>query len=546
MYKVLYRKYRPKRFEDVVGQPQVTVTLKNELKNNRISHAYLFTGTRGTGKTSCAKILAKAVNCLNLIDGDACGECEVCRGVDDGSLLDVVEIDAASNNGVENIRALIEESNFTPTSAKYRVYIIDEVHMLSVAAFNALLKTLEEPPAHVIFILATTEVHRLLPTILSRCQRFPFRRITPEDVADCLDYIASQEGAEIERDAALLIARITDGTMRDAISVLDQCLSRNSLVTAEVVNEAVGIANRDYLFTCAKAVLEGNGADALEVIDTLYKNAKDMNRLCEEMAEYFRGLMIIKTMKKPESVLNVSAQELEAMREQAAAMPLPVIIHGLNTFEETLNKMRFSNARTEIEIVFVKLCNPELDTSPEALLRRLEALEKGGVRLSSSVPYESEIKGTGCIFGEKMPEESVSSQKSTEEPRQEASANSAGDSQDLVKSLSEQATLFSDWPEILDMIRINSASTGAAFNGSAAYINGDYMLIEAPQLAFDLLKRPTQRDTVREAIRKATGRVYKLGPYVKSENTEKSKDDPLALLEQRAEALDIEIENKEE
>ena len=226
MYQVLYRKYRPRFFADVVGQPQVTETLKNELTRGRVAHAYLFTGSRGTGKTTCAKILAKAVNCLTPVEGDPCGQCAVCRGLDEGSILDVVEIDAASNNGVESIRTLIEESNFTPASAKYRVYIIDEVHMLSVQAFNALLKTLEEPPAHVVFILATTEVHKLLPTILSRCQRFDFRRIAPGQMADRLDYVAGQEEAELDRDAALLIARLADGALRDALS---GCPARLSL-----------------------------------------------------------------------------------------------------------------------------------------------------------------------------------------------------------------------------------------------------------------------------------------------------------------------------
>ena len=227
MYKALYRKYRPQQFSDVVGQPQVTDTLKNELMAGRISHAYLFTGSRGTGKTTCAKILAKAVNCLDPQNGDPCGKCDVCRGLDDGSVLDVVELDAASNNGVDSIRALIEESNFTPTTAKYRVYIIDEVHMLSVSAFNALLKTLEEPPAHVIFILATTEVHKLLPTILSRCQRFDFRRIAPEDIAGRLEWVCTQENVTIDHDAAMLIAVTADGGMRDALSILDQCIGRS-------------------------------------------------------------------------------------------------------------------------------------------------------------------------------------------------------------------------------------------------------------------------------------------------------------------------------
>ena len=380
MYKVLYRKYRPQYFADVVGQPQVTVTLKNELMRGRIAHAYLFTGSRGTGKTTCAKILARAVNCLHPKDGDPCGECEICRGLEDGSILDVVEIDAASNNGVDSIRSLIEESNFTPATARYRVYIIDEVHMLSVAAFNALLKTLEEPPPHVIFILATTEVHKLLPTILSRCQRFDFKRIAPEDIAGRLEDVAQRENAQLDHDAALLIARVADGALRDALSLLDQCLGRDRHVTLDIVNQTAGVAARDYLAALAQDIVHQDAAHALEAIDGLHRESKDMSRLCEEMAEYFRGLMLIKTMKDASRLVLCSPQELEVMTGQALALSLSTILHGLDTFEETLHKMRYANQRAELEMAFVKLCSPQLDTSPEALLRRLEALENGAPR----------------------------------------------------------------------------------------------------------------------------------------------------------------------
>lgn len=590
MYKVLYRKYRPRRFSDVVGQPQVTVTLKNELKSGRISHAYLFTGTRGTGKTTCAKILAKAVNCLNPVDGDACGECQVCRGVDDGSLLDVVEIDAASNNGVDSIRALIEEANFTPTSAKYRVYIIDEVHMLSTAAFNALLKTLEEPPAHVIFILATTEVHRLLPTILSRCQRFSFKRITPDDVADRLMYIAENEDGEIQRDAALLIARITDGELRNAITILDQCLSRAKNITVDTVNETAGIANQTYLSAFADAILTRNTALALETIDDLYKNAKDMNRLCEEMAEYFRNLMIIKTMRKPEQILALSKKELADMTDQALPMDLSLILHSVDTFTGTLDKMRFANSRTEMELAFVKLCSPQLDAAPEAILRRLEALERGTPSVQPSLAASATVAELQPVNAKPKPARTETPQEPSyealvpEQPMPEppsmvqqpvpveapvrtkpatkekmeappvqkpvqAAPKPPVTSGDLpsIQELSVSAQPFYDWPEILDNIRAYSSSVAAAFNGSSAYISGDYMLIDAPQLAFELLKRQSQRDRMRDAIQKATGRVYKLGPYkVKKEgDISETSEDPLAVLAKRAEQAGIPVEEVE-
>ena len=566
VYKVLYRKYRPQYFADVVGQPQVTVTLKNELMQGRISHAYLFTGSRGTGKTTCAKILSRAVNCLDLQNGDPCGKCEICQGLETGSILDVVEIDAASNNGVDSIRALIEESNFTPATAKYRVYIIDEVHMLSVAAFNALLKTLEEPPAHVIFILATTEVHKLLPTILSRCQRFDFKRIAPEAIGERLQKVARLEEAQLDWEAALLIARIADGALRDALSLLDQCLGRDRHVTLEVVSETAGVAARDYLPAFTEAIITGAAAKALELVDSLYRESKDMTRLCEEMTEYFRGLMLIKTMKDPSALLAVSGQELEAMTKKALSMTLPTILHGLDTFEETLQKMRYRNQRAELEMAFVRLCSPELDTSPEALLRRLEALESGMPRKMPSELEKSPEFRKFLAVQEKEPEQQLQEESLSEPERQPSfedlppppeegeappikpsvSAPPARSSlppqpagEDLGLKLSASAQRFLDWPEILQAIKGNAKSVAMAFAGSSAYVNGDYMLIDAPEFAFDLLKLPEQRNFVREAVRNVTGRVYKLGPYRRPAQEEAS--DFLDDLERRARDLGIEV-----
>ncbi len=598
MYKVLYRKYRPRFFADVVDQPQVTVTLKNELTRGRIAHAYLFTGSRGTGKTTCAKILAKAVNCLNPQNGDPCGECEVCRGLEDGSILDVVEIDAASNNGVDSIRSLIEESNFTPATAKYRVYIIDEVHMLSVAAFNALLKTLEEPPAHVIFILATTEVHKLLPTILSRCQRFDFRRISPEAIADRLSYVAGEEGAELDREAALLIARIADGAMRDALSLLDQCLGRDSHVTLETVNRTAGVAARDYLSSLAQAVAERDSAGALNMIDELYRESKDMSRLCEEMAEYFRGLMLIKTMKDASRLVTASSAEWEVMNRQALSISLSSILHSLDTFEETLNKMRYSNQRAQLEMAFVRLCSPELDATPEALLRRLEALESGAPALRRQLPVpevpaeqvlpketkaapqreaapekppsqEKEIIEEPPAPSEVLPEapppepelpeetpvfeqaplpveppiEQEKPEKAVLDPPAEKPAAKPAPTVDI-RALSAEAQRFRDWPEILQVIKNSTKSVAMAFSGSSAYINGDYMLIDAPEIAFELLKRPEQRERMREAIRHVTGRTYRLGPYRKEAAAEES--DPLEELARRAAESGIALQEEAE
>ncbi len=280
MYQVLYRKYRPRVFADVYGQDHVTSTLKNEIKENRISHAYLFTGSRGTGKTTCAKILAKAVNCEHSIDGEPCNECEVCKGLDNGTIYDVVEIDAASNNGVDNIRDLREEANYTPSRGRYRVYIIDEVHMLSTGAFNALLKTLEEPPAHVIFILATTEVHKLPATILSRCQRFDFKRIQPETMSVRLKEVAGLEGLTLTDDAAVLIARIADGALRDGLSILDQCSGRSKNIDADLVADVAGLAGREALYQLSECIYKKDGSGAMPTISEIYQKIFDMERLC--------------------------------------------------------------------------------------------------------------------------------------------------------------------------------------------------------------------------------------------------------------------------
>ena len=376
MYRALYRTWRPQTFSDVVGQQHVTNTLQNELKANKLAHAYLFTGSRGTGKTSCAKILAKAVNCENLQDGNPCNECEVCRGIDSGAILDVVEIDAASNNGVDNIRDLRDEANYTPVRASYRVYIIDEVHMLSTGAFNALLKTLEEPPEHVKFILATTEVHKLPATILSRCQRFDFKRIEPQDIADRLSYVSSQEGFTLDEDAAALIAKIADGGMRDALSLLDQCAGQNSHVNSELVSSVAGLTGHEHLFTLADCIKNNDCAKALALINDLHNSSCDMERLCTQLIDHYRNLMIIRSVKEPAGLIVCTAAELQQLEKQALSYNLEHIMHILSVLEATCgNLKRGLNRRIETEMAFVRLCTPNLDLSVDALLKRVAAVE---------------------------------------------------------------------------------------------------------------------------------------------------------------------------
>ncbi len=389
MYQALYRKWRPRTFADVSGQDIVTTALRNEITNDRLSHAYLFTGCRGTGKTTCAKILAKAVNCEHPVDGNPCNACAVCRGIDDGSMVDVTEIDAASNNGVDSIRDLREEVAFTPVTGRYRVYIIDEVHMLSAGAFNALLKTLEEPPAHVIFILATTEVHKLPATILSRCQRFDFGRIRPETIAARLSYVAEQEGLTLTPDAAALLARLADGAMRDALSLLDQCASGHTHIDADTVSACTGMAGQASLAALTDCVVRRDGAAALAEVDALYRGSKDMERLCAEWITYLRNLMVLHSTAAPEELIVAAPEDIAAMREMTARMPLASVLHCMQVLQATLDRLRGGvSRRVEMEMTVLRLCDPRLNDDMAALTRRvgeIEArLEKGAAAVMST------------------------------------------------------------------------------------------------------------------------------------------------------------------
>ncbi len=630
MYRVLYRKWRPKTFEDVTGQPQVTQTLKQELVAGRIAHAYLFTGSRGTGKTTCAKILAKAINCLNPIDGEPCGTCEICRGIDEGSVTDVVEIDAASNNGVDNIRMLREEAGFTPAMAKYRVYIIDEVHMLSIGAFNALLKTLEEPPAHVVFILATTEVHKMPATILSRCQRFEFKRISPDDSAQRLCYIAREEGADLDDEAALLIARLADGALRDALSILDQCIGVSNHVTTEVVCSTVGIVGREHLYQLVDAAASQNSAKALELIDQLYRGSKDMARLCEELSVYFRNMMLIKTMKDARAFIPVSEEEFQSLTKQALSLSLTAILHGLDTIQDALEKIyRGANARITFEMTMIQLCTPQLDTSAEALLRRINALERKAIAPTAASSVLAENDGVAAqqvtapavssdvaiqqaaasaassnVTAQQVTVPEVSNDvavqqvttsletasSSSQEPiskvpseavvpntlktdgissssitnveelpanMQTTAAKRITISQESAQQVSEEtvvthpkvggsAHVLEEWPEILQILGGYSKAIATAFTGTNAFVSGDYVLIDAPSdsMAFELLRKSSQREQMREAIRQATGKVYKLGPYRKKEDTHTVNSDPLKQLAEQAEQAGIDVQIK--
>ena len=359
MYRALYRKWRPQRFEDVVGQRAIVTALKNQITANRVGHAYLFTGVRGTGKTTCAKIFAKAVNCLHPVNGDPCGECEICRGIDNGSILDVVEMDAASNNGVDDIRDLRDETAYTPSACKYKVYIIDEVHMLSTAAFNALLKTLEEPPAHVIFILATTEIQKVPATILSRCQRYDFTRIGPEDIARRVEYIAGEETLELTPDGAELIARLADGALRDALSILDTCAGVTAKIDADVVRRMAGVTDRSYLFRISDALEAQDGAAALAQLAQLRQQSVDVKRLTEELIAHYRALMLAALPGGQALLSGVSPEEEALYLEKGPQLGQREAIRAIRALGSALEHMtRGSDQRIELELALFSLSEP--------------------------------------------------------------------------------------------------------------------------------------------------------------------------------------------
>ncbi len=576
MYRALYRKWRPQVFSDVSGQGHITETLMNEISTGRLSHAYLFTGSRGTGKTTCAKILAKAVNCLNPQNGSPCNECEICRGIDDGSILDVTEIDAASNNSVDNIRDLRDEVNFTPAAAKYRVYIIDEVHMLSGGAFNALLKTLEEPPAHVLFILATTEVQKLPATILSRCQRFDFRRIPPEDIAKRLITVAKNENLQLDEDAALLIARVSDGALRDALSILDQCAGYNEPITVKVVGNAAGLLGKDYLFEISDAILKEDSAKVLGIIDRLHSSSCDMERLMSELVNHFRNIMIAKTTKNPEKFIVCTPDELLRYKENAQNITYGSVLYIMETLCREASQLKYSaHQRAQTETALIRLCSPALSTDNAAVIRRIDELEaqlmlikaQGVTAATSSVSvtvsenkvveetpvenktvtinkeadtsqeppiedYYGDIPTEQVFeepFAEEIPpinnEESVLSEPAEKPEKKLVSHEPTAKPVDTgIVTESDNATPFVAWENTLNQLSKINRPLYPMLIGSSAFRAGNTVFIKAKNTAFpQMFAQKTHSDSIIEALMRATGE--KLKPMIYNDGTSPSADE---------------------
>ena len=574
MYQVLYRKYRPRVFADVYGQDHVTSTLKNEIKEGRISHAYLFTGSRGTGKTTCAKILAKAVNCPNAVDGEPCNACEICKGLDSGTIYDVVEIDAASNNGVDNIRDLREEVNYTPTRGKYRVYIIDEVHMLSTGAFNALLKTLEEPPAHVIFILATTEVHKLPATILSRCQRFDFKRIQPETMAVRLQQVAELEGMELAPDAATLIARIADGALRDGLSILDQCAGRSKQITAQLVSEVAGLAGREALYRLSDAVLARDSSAAVEELAQLHENSYDMERLCVEMINHFRNFMMVKTVKKSRELIICTDDEYKHIEASAGQFTLAQILRGLDLFQSTLVKIKGgATPRIEMEMAFIRLCEPKLETDPDAINQRLSALERtvqNGVPTAPVKTVQSPAPATRpapaqptvpptpqptpataapapepepVAPAEPTPTQTPMAEPAPVQPEPPAPPEPAAAAPSPAPVADSEQKLFMQWADLMEILHRTDIALFGVLSGSQGYTRGEFFLIDSPNPTIkEFIKISTHAKAIRAALHELTGHNYKLGLFKKKSTEQAPRRDPLEDLLSKARENHIQIE----
>lgn len=477
-YLALYRKWRPLVFEDVVEQEHVVKTLRNSINTGRVAHAYLFSGTRGTGKTTMAKIFSRAVNCLNPKDGDPCNECEICKGILNGSLLDVIEIDAASNNGVDNVRELRDEVVYTPSKAKYKVYIIDEVHMLSTGAFNALLKTLEEPPSHVIFILATTEPHKLPATILSRCQRFDFRRISVDSIAKRIEYIAGESGVDIKEDASRLIAKLSDGALRDAISILDQCISLgNKELTYEDVLKVVGLVTDTFIVEVVDNIKNQDVGKVLEAVNRLVMEGKDISQFVSELVLYYRNLLICSSVSNPEDIIDVQEDILQKMKEQLVGLErfeIMAIIKELSSLEGTLKWS--AHPRILLEAALIKLCEGKVNPTELELTERIQFLEKRineimekGIVVScsddkSDIAKESESTGnTG-----KVPAADVK----TQEKKGNKAANIKGLEvwEDVLKELKDKGRMVL-YTNLLDskVIEISDKVVGVVFKSGCSF-----------------------------------------------------------------------------
>jgi len=577
MYRALYRKWRPQRFEDVVGQRAIVTALKNQITAGRVGHAYLFTGVRGTGKTTCAKIFAKAVNCLHPVNGDPCGECEICKGIDNGSLLDVVEMDAASNNGVDDIRDLRDETAYTPSACQYKVYIIDEVHMLSTAAFNALLKTLEEPPAHVIFILATTEIQKVPATILSRCQRYDFTRIGPEDIARRVEYIAGEEKLELTSDGAELIARLADGALRDALSILDTCAGVTAKIDADVVRRMAGVTDRSYLFHISDALEAQDAAAALAQLAQLRQQSVDVKRLTEELIAHYRALMLAALPGGQALLSGVSPEEEALYLQKGPEMGQREAIRAIRTLGTALEHMtRGSDQRIELELALFSLSEPpqQMQTvTVQAAPARAAQPEAprpfaAAVQPFASAPVQSAPAAaapqTPAVVEEPAPQapppeepEPVSQpeQPAPAEPAQPAPAaekspapvqeHPADPVLTKPRSVAQQGTNpFPYWGQIVQKLEGIDPMLYMYLRKSKAYFDGTRVLIDGGKTFRDFIRvNKDSQKLIKKLIAEVSGVPVPIGPYEPKTAGKTASNAEQSLLALEKLGLEVSIED---
>ena len=534
MYQALYRKWRPAVFEDVVGQSAIVSALKNQVATGRVGHAYLFTGTRGTGKTTCARIFAKAVNCTNPHEGNPCGECAICRGVDDGSILDVIEIDAASNNGVDSIRDLRDETAYTPSLCRYKVYIIDEVHMLSTAAFNALLKTMEEPPSHVIFILATTEIHKVPATILSRCQRYDFGRIRPEDIAGRVRYVAQQEDLELDEAAAMLIARLADGALRDALSILDTCAGMSKQIDEELVRRMAGVTDRSYLFAISDAVTAKDPARALAEIAQLRQRSVDLRRLCEELISHYRNLMLAAMPGGKALLTGVSGEEESLYLQKCSQVPLAKAVQAIRSLGSALEKMsRGTDPRIELELALFSLTEETAAAPAPAPARTAAApaaqpASQPFVASASTQPFihstppaqqpAQTAQPAPAAAPAAQPAPAAQSQEQPSQPAQTWAADvpfAPVAKRGAPQAPAGEPQLFPQWSKVLEELEKNKESMLFAYlEHSRAFFDGRRVLIDAGNTFRDFIRvNKEAQELIKQTIQKCVGVRCGIGPY---------------------------------
>ena len=498
MHQALYRKWRPADFEDVCGQDHITSILKYEVANNKTTHAYLFCGSRGTGKTTCAKILSKAINCENPINGNPCNKCHSCLSIDAGTATDVYEMDAASNNGVDNIRDIRDEVLYTPSELKNRVYIIDEVHMLSQSAFNALLKTLEEPPENVVFILATTETQKIPATILSRCQRFDFRRIPTKTIADRLMYIAEQEGFKVDSDAAFLIAKLAQGGMRDAISMLELCSGEHSEINVDVVIETTGTNSRSSVIKTVNAICNKDYEIIFDQINTLHTSSLDIGVFWSDLLSFYRDMFVVKNTKNPKDYLDVTENEFEEIKQTAERFTNAAISSHINQLEECFSAMQRPNASKRIcaEMALIRMCDNRLTVSNEALAERIFNLEE---KIASgnfaSAPHQDPPNDNTLNTFPSGKDTVISEQtKSSEEPKYA--------DKEQAKTLKQ----LNSWPEIVKKYAKTEPSTSSFLGMSQAYKDGENIVIRTSGLfTYDMVSQTNVKEKIISLINATEG-----------------------------------------